>query len=220
MIKQQIEDDADREIFELKTAHEKQLKEEQESNFRLKGEAGMAKKKLQVAVKEIDQLKTKVTNLVTEHSKFKGIIVGLEKDIVDLKKEIAERDSTIQDKEKRIFELKHNNQELEKFKFILEFKITELKSQIEPRDRQIREQMGQINEMVSELENLQKIIMTLELQLSELREKLRAAHGEVQREIIKYRAAKATLKTIRTDIHEASGYVQNIPRLVKAIRVS
>lgn len=78
--------------------------------------------------------------------------------------------------------------------------------------------MEQINEMVNELENLQKIIMTLELQLAELREKLQAAHGEVRREVIKYRAAKATLKTIRTDIHDASNNIQNIPALVKAIK--
>lgn len=219
LIKQQIEEDADREIFDLNTKHEIKLKEAHEENFRLKAEAGTAKKKLQASHKEIDELKTKVSTLITEHMKFKGIIVGLEKDIVDLKKEITERDSTIQDKEKRIFELKHKNQELEKFKFILEFKIKELKAQIEPRDRQIREQVEQINEMVNELENLQKIIMTLELQLTELKEKLEAAHGEVKREVIKYRAAKATLKTIRTDIHDASGKIQNIPALVKSVKV-
>lgn len=219
LIKQQIEEDADREIFELKTIHETRIKEAQEENFRLKAEAGTAKKKLLASRKEIDELKMKVSTLITEHIKFKTIIVGLEKDIVDLKKEITERDSTIQDKEKRIFELKHNNQELQKFKFILEFKIKELKAQIEPRDRQIREQMEQIKEMVNELENLQKIIMTLELQLNELKEKLEAAHGEVKREIIKYRAAKATLKTIRSDIHDASNKIQNIPALVKAVKV-
>lgn len=220
LIKQQIEEDADREIFELKTTHENRLKEEEEANFRLKAEAGTAKKKLQASYKEIDELRLKVSLLITEHVKFKGIIVGLEKDIVDLKKEILERDSTIQDKEKRIFELKHNNQELQKFKFILEFKIKELNAQIEPRDRQIREQIAQINEMVNELENLQKIIATLELQLTELKEKLQATHSEVKREVLKYRAAKATLKTIRTDIHDASNKIQNIPQLVKSVKVS
>lgn len=76
-----------------------------------------------------------------EHVKFKDIIYGLERDLADTRKEIQERDQTIEDKEKRIFHLKSKNQELEKFKFILDFKIKELKSQIEPRERTIQEQV-------------------------------------------------------------------------------
>ncbi|KAK4873590.1 hypothetical protein RN001_012950 [Aquatica leii] len=218
LIKQQIEDDADREIYELKTSHEKDLKEEQDNNVRLKGETGIIRKKLIATQKEIDELKHTVYTLRNEHSKFKTAIVGLEKDIADLKKEISERDATIQDKEKRIFELKRKNQELEKFKFILDFKIKELKSQIEPRDRQIRDQTEQINDMVNELENLQKIIISLDLQLAELREKLSAADNELKREIVKNRAAKNALKSIRTDLHQISGFVQEPAKLAKAIK--
>ena len=50
--------------------------------------------------------------------------------MADLKKEISERDGTIQDKEKRIYELKRKKQELEKYKFVLNFKIAELKNQV------------------------------------------------------------------------------------------
>lgn len=50
--------------------------------------------------------------------------------MIDLKKEIAERDNTIQDKERRIYELKRKKQELEKYKFVLNYKITELKNQV------------------------------------------------------------------------------------------
>lgn len=96
LIKQQIEDDADREIYELKTEHEKELKEEQDINVRLRGETGIIKKKLSNAQKEIEDLKHNVYSLQNEHIKFKAIIVGLERDIADLKKEIQERDSTIQ----------------------------------------------------------------------------------------------------------------------------
>lgn len=57
-------------------------------------------------------------------------LVGLEKDIAGLKREIRERDETIGDKERRIYELKKKNQELEKFKFVLDYKIKELKKQV------------------------------------------------------------------------------------------
>jgi hypothetical protein len=42
---QQIEDDSDREIMQLKTGYEKLLHEERETNLRLRGETGVMKKK-------------------------------------------------------------------------------------------------------------------------------------------------------------------------------
>jgi hypothetical protein len=47
----------------------------------------------------------------------------LQLEIVSLKKEIEDRDETLGDKEKRILELKKRNQELEKFKFVLDYTI-------------------------------------------------------------------------------------------------
>jgi hypothetical protein len=44
-IMHQIEDDADREIVELKIGYEKQLHEERETNLCLRGETGIMKKK-------------------------------------------------------------------------------------------------------------------------------------------------------------------------------
>lgn len=158
-IKTSIEEDADREIIEIRTAYEVQLKEEKDANVRLKGETGLMKKKLISAHKDIDEFKhqisqlkgTNATKLVinktfnlmlpyltvlpfaAEHKQFQKVISTLERDVADLKKEIGERDNSIQDKEKRIYELKRKKQELEKYKFVLNFKITELKNQVSKR---------------------------------------------------------------------------------------
>lgn len=51
--------------------------------------------------------------------------------------------------EKRIYELKKKNQELEKFKFVLDYKIKELKKQIEPRENEIKVMKEQIQEVSS-----------------------------------------------------------------------
>ena len=50
---------------------------------------------------------------------------------------MQEREDTIMDKEKRIYDLKKKNQELEKFKFVLDYKIVELHKQVEPRKQDI-----------------------------------------------------------------------------------
>lgn len=54
-----------------------------------------------------------------------------------LKKRIQERDETIQGQRKRIYDLKKKNQELEKFKFVLD-KIRELKSKLSPYGNDIK----------------------------------------------------------------------------------
>nr|CAD7403161.1 unnamed protein product [Timema cristinae] len=146
-IKQQLEDDADREIIELRTAFEKELKEERENMTKLRGETGVMRKKYVSSQKEIEESKHQIHTLQQEQIKFKQIITSLERDIADLKKEINERDGTIQDKEKRIYDLKRKNQELEKYKFVLNYKIKELKNQIEPKDRENKEKKEQIQDV-------------------------------------------------------------------------
>merc|ERR550514_437265 len=71
-------------------------------------------------------------------------------------KEIKERDKTIGDKEQRIYDLKKQNQELEKFKFVLDYKIKELKSQIDPKNDYIAEMKTQIQAMDADLEDYHK----------------------------------------------------------------
>lgn len=47
---------------------------------------------------------------------------------------MEERNETIAQKESRIFEIKQKNQELEKFRFVLEYKINELREELEPQE--------------------------------------------------------------------------------------
>lgn len=63
---------------------------------------------------------------------------------------IHDRDISIGEKEKKIYELKKRNQELEKFKFVLDYKIKELKRQIEPRENEIADMRVQIKEVRSQ----------------------------------------------------------------------
>ena len=106
-------------------------------------------------------------------------IASLEKDIQGLKKEIRERDETIGDKEKRIYDLKKKNQELEKFKFVLDYKIKELKRQIEPRENEIADMRKQVEEMDMELEQYHKSNSALDLMIGELRLKMDGMQKEI-----------------------------------------
>ncbi len=47
-----------------------------------------------------------------------------------MRKEVDERNFTIGQKENRILEIKQKNQELEKYRFVLDFKIGELRDEL------------------------------------------------------------------------------------------
>ena len=96
--KRQIEEDADREILDMKNKYERKLKEEKEANTKLKGETGIMRKKFLSLQTEIGDQKEDIKRCNQEISKLNTVIRNLEKDIAGLKKEIQERDETIQDK--------------------------------------------------------------------------------------------------------------------------
>ncbi|XP_026915256.2 cilia- and flagella-associated protein 57 isoform X1 [Acinonyx jubatus] len=212
--KKQIEEDEDREIQDIKTKYEKKLRDEKESNLRLKGETGIMRKKFSSLQKEVEERTNDIESLKREQVKLQGVIKSLEKDILGLKREIQERDETIQDKEKRIYDLKKKNQELEKFKFVLDYKIKELKKQIEPREDEIKVMKEQIQEMEAELERFHKQNTQLELNITELWQKLRATDQEMRRERQKERDLEALVRRFKTDLHNCIAYIQE-PRLLK-----
>ena len=49
--KKQIEEDADREILDIKNKYERKLREEKEANLRLKGETGIMRRKVNILKK-------------------------------------------------------------------------------------------------------------------------------------------------------------------------
>ncbi|XP_011870371.1 PREDICTED: cilia- and flagella-associated protein 57 [Vollenhovia emeryi] len=213
----QIEDDADREILETRTRHENLLYEERQINLKLKGEAGVMRNKFMASQRDVDDLKRQVHRVQGEYAQFHKNIQDLEKQIADLKKEIAERDTTIQSKEQQIYDMKQTNQELEKFKFVLNYKIDELKSQIEPRDREIQELKDNIRNTEEELTSLRKTNENLGLELREAREQSRAARQEIEREMHRNKGCRQTLRKIRVDILDASGLVQEPNALKTAV---
>lgn len=213
----QIEDDADREIVDIRTNYENVLYEESQMNLRLKGEAGVLRNRYMASQRDIEELKRQVQRVQGEYAQFQKTILELEKDVSDLKKEINERDITIQEKEKHMHELKRTNQELEKFKFVLNYKIQELKNQIEPRDQEIRDLREKIHDMETELVNLHKTNVSLELRLHELKEKLATARREIYMEVQRNKRCQRLLRNVQADLLDAAGLIQEPHALKVAV---
>ncbi|KAJ3142003.1 Cilia- and flagella-associated protein 57, partial [Physocladia obscura] len=144
-IARQNNDDIDSEITLLQGRYEKKMRVERDECARLKGENGIMRKKFNTLTKDIEDNKAEILRTKEDEKRLKSVIAMLEKEIIAFKKEMAERDELIQDKERRVYELKKKNQELEKFKFVLDFRIKELKEQVEPRETEISVMSDQIN---------------------------------------------------------------------------
>ncbi|CAH8541499.1 unnamed protein product [Heterobilharzia americana] len=213
--KRLIEEDADREILEIKIKYEKRLREERETNSRLKGESGIMKKKFASLQKEIDDHKEEIKKFHAETQKLNIVIRNQEKDIQGLRKEVQERDETIQDKEKRIYDLKKKNQELEKFKYVLDYKIKELKKQIEPRENDIKNYKEQIQEMEAELERFHKQNDQLEINITELKQKYKSVEHELKLERQATRDVESLVRRLKTDLFNCVGFIQE-PKQLKA----
>ena len=155
------------------------LKHEEEMGVDLMAQHALLRKNLHILQKDVDTQKDEIKKLRDKEARLTDTIKSLEKDIHGHKKEIREREETISDKEKRIFDLKKKNQELEKFRFVLDYKIKELKLQIAPRETEIATMRKQGEEMNLELEQYHKSNLALNLMIEELKLKLEGLRREL-----------------------------------------
>lgn len=99
-----------------------------------------------------------------------------------LRKDIKEREDTIAEKERRMAELKAHNKELEKFKYVLDYKLRELKKEIEPRDEAIGRMRSTVTELDDELQKDFRHNMTLSHDLEEKQKKVESLSRELKRQ--------------------------------------
>ncbi len=99
-----------------------------------------AKSRKEQLLRDINEKQQKLNELIQKTN-------NLKQQIQSQRGELLERDSTIRDKDLRITDLRRKTQELEKFKFVLDYKIKELKRDIGPRELEIQKLNEQTNKM-------------------------------------------------------------------------
>ncbi|CAL8278556.1 unnamed protein product [Lota lota] len=214
----QIEEDTDMEIQKLHQDYEKRLCSEKETYLTLKGESGIMRKQLDSLRREVEERCEDIERLKKEGTRLQGVIRSLETDILGLKKEIAERVETIQDKEKVICEQGKKNQELEKINFLRNSMLEEQKKNMAPRDEAIRGMKEQIQEMEVELKHFHQKNTQLELHVSDLKLKLRATAKEKNMEMQRVKQSEATVRRFQVDLHRCAALLQEPRQLKEAVQ--
>lgn len=116
--------------------------------------------------------------------------------------EITEREVTLKEKFTRIQDLRKKIQELEKFKFVLDYKIKELKKDIGPRDMQIKRLKEQVNKMDSEYKHFTRVNQNLALIVEDLRLRQEGLLNEVKKMRAELERQKELKRRLRDNLAE------------------
>lgn len=174
-----IEEDNDTEIVKAKEYYEKRLREQEEEAAALQSANNALLSKLNMSRAELESKMTDITEKLRQQTVLESHINSAKRDIEALTNEVRERGETIAEKERRIQDLRTKNQELEKFKFVLEFKRKELKTQIEPKDNEISASRLKLEHMEAETGQYESSNEHLVLQIKSLRQKRAAQQKEL-----------------------------------------
>lgn len=174
-----IEGDNDSEIVKAKEQYEKRHREQDEELVALQATNHALLSKENLTRAELETKLADVTEKLRQQTVLESQIDSAKRDIEALTNELRERGETIADKDRRIQDLKTKNQELEKFKFVLEYKIKELKTQIDPKDNEIRASKEKLTHMETETAQYTKSNEHLVLQIKSLRQKRAAQQKEL-----------------------------------------
>lgn len=113
--------------------------------------------------------------------------------------------------------MRKKNQELEKFKFVLDYKIKELKRDIGPREREIQKMKESTNAMDSELKHFNRVNANLGLIVDDLRMKQEEMQNKITGQRTRLREQEIYIRRFKDDVYESVQHIQDFRRLKEAM---
>ena len=121
------------EIEDLKEKSKQELAQEVDKGMKQKSELTLIRNEYRHRDQEMETHKKHIKQMNQDLNLEISHTNRWRQDIQSMENELIERERTIKDKQKKIDQYFKQTQELEKFKFVLDYKIKELKSRIGPR---------------------------------------------------------------------------------------
>jgi chromosome segregation ATPase len=172
------------------------------------------RKKCAGSALEVEKLKTQAKEIDNNEKELHEQIAMVEKELVVHRRETKLRDTAVEDRERRIYELIKTNLELEKFKFVLDFKIKELREQIEPRQQQIVDLRDRIAVRDRELEEHHAVNCQLDNSIGQLRHTILSLQEHLTKTRQKRGKQETNLLRFRSDLQSAANSTLN-PSLLR-----
>eukprot|EP01116_Phalansterium_solitarium_P012663 TRINITY_DN2915_c0_g1_i12.p1 TRINITY_DN2915_c0_g1~~TRINITY_DN2915_c0_g1_i12.p1 ORF type:complete len:1129 (+),score=470.31 TRINITY_DN2915_c0_g1_i12:137-3523(+) len=202
---EEIEQQEEEYEYDLAAAQEnsnKVIQIERDNTMSLKGDNNILRRRCDMMYQEKQILQNQLYDRDTLITKQKKRIVDLEDTIEALRKEVEERNATVGHKEARILEVKQRNQELQKYRFVLDYKINELEDELEPKESEITEMRVQIKAMDEELQRMQKSNDQLLRAINERNLRIDSLSGEIKHLRLVIETKEKSIKLFVEDLHK------------------
>eukprot|EP00698_Gefionella_okellyi_P005561 TRINITY_DN15065_c0_g1_i1.p1 TRINITY_DN15065_c0_g1~~TRINITY_DN15065_c0_g1_i1.p1 ORF type:complete len:1237 (-),score=364.60 TRINITY_DN15065_c0_g1_i1:70-3780(-) len=175
----QQEDEYESELHLEQESTKRKVQGEREVAVGLRSENTQLRTKEKDARSEMEETKQRLLERDQTIGEMAKQAKEYEKQILLLQKNIRERDEAISQNERRIFQLKQQNHELEKFKFVLDYKIKELRDEMEPREQQLHANRESMRAMEQELLAAQRRQQSLETNVNDRTAKMEVLNREL-----------------------------------------
>lgn len=144
-------------------------------------------------------------------------IQSLNQQIGSQDKEIKERELTLTNKLERISILRHKTMDLEKFKFVLDYKIKEMKQEITPRELDAQKLHEQNTKMNQEVKHFARVSSNLKLIKKDLRMRLDGLLKESNDIREKILTQEGYMKQFKDDIFQCLHYIGDYKKLKRNV---
>jgi len=213
----QIQGDAKFEREDIMSKNTQNQKQVQEMSLRSKAELQLTITKLGDLSSDIDQLNRQLQDKKLQHKLQTEATDKLRLTIKTQGIQILEKDQTIGELEKKIYSLKKKTQELEKFKFVLDYKIKELKRDIAPRGLEITKLKKETNDMDRNLKHYNKINANLGYIVDDLRTRQEHMGELIKKNKSKIRSNDIFVKGFKNAIYWVVQYIDDFDQLKWAV---
>lgn len=159
----QLHTDHDRQLVDLQSKFEAQLKEVDDVIVHWRTAAGIANRKVDAFVTNLEQLKQEKSILVGEHDQKKQQIEQLLHDRSELQRELTIRDQIACEKDARLTHVTQKIQQQDTAKQHLNRHIADLQSQIERQDKEIQSKIDLFKTLEREKRTVEKKFETFRI---------------------------------------------------------
>lgn len=166
---------------------------------------------------DIEKLKRDIQDKETQLGNQTQALSALRDQIQKKATEIRDKDIAIGEREKKIYQLKKKTQELEKFKFVLDYKIKELKRDIAPREMEITRLKKETNEMDKNLKHYNKINANLGYIVDDLRTRQEHMQELIKKNRSKIRSNDIYIKGFKNAVYRVVQFIDDFEQLKRAV---
>ena len=213
----QINNDAGKEIEQIKSKNMENLSQVRDMGLRSSAELQLTKTKIDKVNKEIERITDQIRNKEANNQAGKEKIDGLREDLKRHSQEIVHKDGIIATNEKKILYLKKKTQELEKFKYVLDYKIKELRRDIAPREQEIFLLRIKTNEMDKELRKYNTINSQLGFMVDDLRSRQETMQEVIMQNRDLIRNNRMYINNFKNAVHCVVQYIDEYDSLKVAV---